>query len=309
MPIVAASAPPMLRPDKSRSIARAGPMSSGNRQEAAGANTPSFISGWPSTASGRDEYQMTGERHLEPAAEALAAHGDEHRNRRFDQPQDEPVNSLQHGRAPGRQMLLDARAEAEMRAFGIEQHRHDARVFQMLDERTVERRDHLGVDQIRLRPAQAKAQQPAFRLEPDFQRRVHGLRCPRLNALGELVGPRRVGRQRTAQRDEVDLTTGFTRAFVEGAESGTRLRHHVEREPGARILLVPVPRVELGFAQFFDRLRGAIGERVEQLGAETFDLLVEQAEIDGAAFHQLLAGFQRFTGFRLCRRRSGRIRR
>src|SRR3974390_1052277 len=47
-----ASVPVTLRPDKSRSIPRCGPITSGNKQDAAGANTPSFISGWPSEASG-----------------------------------------------------------------------------------------------------------------------------------------------------------------------------------------------------------------------------------------------------------------
>ena len=112
---------------------------------------------------------------------------------------------------------------------------------------------------------------------------------PRLNAFGELVAPRRVGGERAAQRHEIDLAAGFARAFVEGAEAGASFRHHVERKPVARIFLVGVPGVELRLAQLLDRLRRAFGEGIEQLGAQRFDPLVEQAEIDCAAFQQRLA--------------------
>src|SRR5512141_219794 len=51
-PIRCASSAPMLRPEKRRSSARDWPIRSGSRQEAAGANTASLISGCPSIAPG-----------------------------------------------------------------------------------------------------------------------------------------------------------------------------------------------------------------------------------------------------------------
>src|SRR5512140_881851 len=51
-PIRCASSAPMLRPEKRRSSARDWPIRSGSRQEAAGANTASLISGCPSVAPG-----------------------------------------------------------------------------------------------------------------------------------------------------------------------------------------------------------------------------------------------------------------
>ena len=71
-------------------------------------------------------------------------------------------------------------------------------------------------------------------------------------AFGEFVAPRSVGRQSAAQSDEIDFPSGLARAFVEGAESGAPLGHHVEGEPVACVFLVGVPGDELGLAQFLD---------------------------------------------------------
>ena len=111
--------------------------------------------------------------------------------------------------------------------------------------------------------------------------------------------PRRILGERAAQRHEIDFPAGLARAFIESAETGARFRHHVEGQPVARVFLVGVPRVELRLAQLLDRLGRAFGEGVEQLGAQRLDLLVEQAEIDGAALQQRLTFGGRGTGLGL----------
>ena len=116
-----ASAPLMLRPDNSRSIARRGAdelrQQTGRRRR----EHADLDLGLAEAGVGRNEHQVAGERHFETAAQALPAHGDQHRHRRVDQLQHQRVNALEHRRALRRHMLLDAGAEAEMRTLGIEQ--------------------------------------------------------------------------------------------------------------------------------------------------------------------------------------------
>ena len=85
------------------------------------------------------------------------------------------MQSGQHGRALIGQMLLDARAEAEMRAIRIEEERSDVGVADMLGEGAIERADHLGIDKVRLRPfqPQPQPQQTALRFAPNLERRGH----------------------------------------------------------------------------------------------------------------------------------------
>ncbi len=88
-PIACASAPLIERPENSRSSAAGWLTRYGSSTEAAGANTPSSISGWPSCASGAAKIGAARERDLEPAAEALAAHRDQDRHRELDHLQDQ----------------------------------------------------------------------------------------------------------------------------------------------------------------------------------------------------------------------------
>ena len=256
---------------------------------------------------------MTGEGNLEAASKTLAVNSNEDRNRCADHPQNKPMQRMEHGRALFRKMLVDTRAEAEMRPLGIEDDRAEFRIAEMIGESAVQCRDHGRVDQIGFRPVQTQPKQPTVRLEPDLERDGHdpsphpfgGFQCrARHHALGQFIAPLRVGRERAPQGDEVDLAARLARTFIEGTEAGARLRHHVEREPGARILLVAIPCLELGLAQLLDGLRRAIGERVEQLGAKRLDLFIEQAEIDGAALHQVLAGLQGVARLRLAERET-----
>ena len=102
-------------------------MRSGSSTEAAGANTPSLISGWPSCASGAAKIRCRRQRELEPAAQALAA-----RPRPGSAPAIRASRRAaraagEHRRAALGQVLLDARAEAEVRPLGVEQHARAAR--------------------------------------------------------------------------------------------------------------------------------------------------------------------------------------
>src|SRR5450631_2873058 len=79
----------------------------------------------------------------------------------------------QHGGALARQMFLDAGAETEMRPFGIEQHGAELTIAKMLGQRGIERRDHGGIDKVRLRTVEPQPQQAAVRLVPDLERLAH----------------------------------------------------------------------------------------------------------------------------------------
>ena len=70
---------------------------------------------------GRRENEAARERDLEPTAQTLAAHGDEDRRRELEHREHERVQRREHLGAAIRQMFLDARSEAEMGAFRIEQ--------------------------------------------------------------------------------------------------------------------------------------------------------------------------------------------
>src|SRR5262249_52861006 len=70
---------------------------------------------------------------------------------------------------------------------------------------------------------------------------------------------------------------------------------------------VPIPGVELGFAQLLDGLGRAVWERVKQLGAQRIDLLIETAEINLAALEQVLAGSKRLTGLRLAKHETSEL--
>ena len=64
------------------------------------------------------------------------------------------------------QMFFDTRTEAEVRTFGVEQHATEPGMVAIVEERAMERRDHRGVDEIRLGPRQTQTQQRAIALEP-----------------------------------------------------------------------------------------------------------------------------------------------
>ncbi len=176
-----------------------------------------------------------------------------------------------------RQMLLDAGAEAEMRALGIEQ--HGRRLG--LPRCSISARSSAAIMAASIRFAFGRFNGSRSSRPSASNQTLSGAAVmmppsrPRHHAFGQLVAPWRVGGERSPQRDEVDLAAGLAGAFVEGAEAGARFGHHVEREPGARVLLVAVPGIELGLAQLLDRLGGAVREGVEQLGAQRLDLLVE----------------------------------
>ena len=110
--------------------------------------------------------------------------------------------------------------------------------------------------------------------------------------------PGLAGGQFLPQQHEVDLAVVLG-PFVEGGEAGARLGHHVQRQPGARVFLVAVPRLELRLAQFLQRLGGAVGEGEQDLGGEFLDLRVEHRQVHRAARQQRLAFLNRLAGLRL----------
>src|SRR6266508_6707664 len=94
-----------------------------------------------------NEQEMAGECDFHPAAKTLASHGHEDRNRRLDHAKYQFMNALQHCLALIGQVLLDAGAITEMRAFGIDQDRTKAWVVEMIGERSAERAYHDAVRQ------------------------------------------------------------------------------------------------------------------------------------------------------------------
>ena len=105
-------------------------------------------------------------------------------------------------------------------------------------------------------------------------------------------------RQPLAELDEIDFAA-LLRPVVERPEPRIRLGHHVEREPGAVAFAVAVPVLELVLAHALDRLRQAVGHRVEQFRGEVVDGGIEQREIDRAALHQGLRFIARRAALRL----------
>ena len=78
------------------------------------------------------------------------------------------MKTAKHLRALGRQMLLDAGTEGEMRASGVDQNAEQAGFRSVLHKRRVERAYRRGVEDVRLGPVEPQAQQGAVALEPDF---------------------------------------------------------------------------------------------------------------------------------------------
>ena len=127
------------------------------------------ISGWPNLASGCCEQQVPGGGEFHPAAEALPAHGRQHRHGRGEYPQHKAVESRQHCGAMIRQVLLDRRAEAEMTAAGIDQDFAQFRGSAVLKQCILERADKRRVEDVCLRAIEAQAQQASLAVEFDLQ--------------------------------------------------------------------------------------------------------------------------------------------
>src|SRR5690242_9105903 len=116
---------------------------------------------------------------------------------------------------------------------------------------------------------------------------ARGRMCTRLNRLREEFVPAIPACEPLPQFDEIDLATP-DRPFVEGSKPGLRFRHHVQRQPAAVRLAVPLPVLELLLAQALDRLVQTVGKGVEQLRRPALDRLVETAQIDRRARHSRL---------------------
>lgn len=111
----------------------------------------------------------TRERNFQPAPQTLTAHSGENRPREFNHVNDQRVQRAEHGSTTLGQVLFDAGTEAEMRPFGIEQHREQAWVSAMCIQRRLQRRNHGGIDYVGLGPGQTQPQQCTVVLEPDFE--------------------------------------------------------------------------------------------------------------------------------------------
>jgi hypothetical protein len=78
---------------------------------------------------------VTGKRDLQASAQALASYRDQQWYRAFDHTQQQAMQAFEHSCALVGQMLLDACAEAEVRPFGVEEHRTDLAILDMLRQR------------------------------------------------------------------------------------------------------------------------------------------------------------------------------
>jgi len=116
------------------------------------------------------ENRSAGQRDLEAAAEALAAHGHQDRRREGEHCEHQPVQRREHGPTAVRQVLLDAGAEAEVRPLGGEQHAAQPPGSGVRGQRGGQRGDHCRVDDVRLRARERQAQQCAVALERLLQR-------------------------------------------------------------------------------------------------------------------------------------------
>ena len=115
--------------------------------------------------AGSGEDQVAGGRQLEAAAQALAAHRHQDGDRACDELQDQRVQFAEHRGARSRQVLLDAGAEAEVRPLGLQKDGAQPCPRQVLAEGRPQRRDHGGVDDVRLGPGKTQAQQGAVLLQ------------------------------------------------------------------------------------------------------------------------------------------------
>ncbi|MCZ7565418.1 MAG: hypothetical protein M5U08_17875 [Burkholderiales bacterium] len=118
---------------------------------------------------GRGEDQAGRQRELDAAAEALPAHCGQDRPRPLEHRDQQRVQPAQHRRALPRKVLLDARAEAEVRALGVENRGADRAGLAVLGECRRQRGDHRRIDDVRLGSVQSQAQQRAVAVEPDLQ--------------------------------------------------------------------------------------------------------------------------------------------
>ncbi len=251
-------------------------MRSGSSTEAAGANTPSFISGWPNCASGAANIRLPASANSSPPPRHWPRHRHQDRPRPVEHRAEQAVQRAQHLLAGRGQVLLDARAEGEVRPLVVDQRGEQAGVVAMRGERAGQRGDHRRVDEVGLGPREAQPQQRAVALQPDLERAVSHALCR--GWMASCRPPTQLSPAASFCRSSTksDLAV-VLRSRVERGEAGARLGHHVERQPGPRVLLVAVPGLELGLSQLLERLGGAVGEGEQDLGAQLLDLGIEHA--------------------------------
>src|ERR1022692_4089069 len=118
--------------------------------------------------------------------------------------------------------------------------------------------------------------------------RSRSLGRPGRDLLNQFLAPRHPFGEPPPQQHEIHLTL-LLAAVMEGAETGARLGHHVQRQPGAIALAVAVPVFQLVFAQALNGLDEAIGHGVQQLGAQRFYGFIQKSQIYGTFGQQFLA--------------------
>ena len=255
-----ASSASTLRPESSSSSAAA--LADALRQQAArrGREDAELDLGLAELRVGRREDQRAGKRQLEAAAQALPAHGhqDRHRATRAWR-RSERVQALRASPRSGPAKCSST--QAPKLKFGpsasIRRREQVAALEMRRRAPAPSARDHRRVDDVGLGPREAQPEQRPASLEPDAERRwraaVIGVSEPSADeAFDELLAPGRRPSASAWRSATKSTSRSVLRALVEGAEAGARLGHHVEREPGARVLLVAVPGLELGLAQLLE---------------------------------------------------------
>ena len=299
-PIACAASPLTLRPDHSRSSAAAWFTRHGSRQLAAGAKTPSLISGWPSCVAGVAK--------IGPPASATSS----------PPPRHWPCTATRIGSGNSTIAISSACSEASIAA------QRSARCSSTLAPKL--KCGPSASSSTPRSPGLARCASSAACSAPIIaasmmlafgrasrsrssapSRSSHActgattsamVLGPGLDLVVQAADPALAGGQLLTQQHEVDLAV-ILGACVEGREAAARLGHHVQRQPGTRVFLVAVPGLELGLAQFFERLGGAVGEGQQDLGAQGLDACVEHRQVHRATLHQRLACVQRVAAHRL----------
>ena len=297
----------MERPDRSRSSARGRSDALRQQADAAGAKTPSTISGCPARVGRREERggrpsasSSPPPRHCPRTATRIGTGELEH-------PQRELVERPQHpAQLAGRcsstlapKLKCGPSASSRTARSGrAAQPRVGERVAAPRSSRRRSRSPWVGASrdaqQARRRaPARRAAERQGITCRPS--RRGGGGQ----QALDELRAPRRRRAASAGAAATKSTSRSLLRALVEGAEAGVRLGHHVEREPGPGVLLVRVPGLELGLAQLSTVFVVQSGKVSSSLAQSSLDRSSSRREIDLAALQQRLAVLERGAGLRL----------
>ncbi len=215
-------------------------------------------------------------------------------------------SDCEHSGAGRRQVLLDAGAEAEVRAFGVEQDAAQRRRLAARASASARRSAAIisASTTLALGRASRSAQQARRRARARLAAGAAHHLPPfalaagrRLSTSSGLQGVPAASAWRSATKS---ASRSSLVPSLNARKPVARLGHHVEGEPGARVLpCCAFQASSLGLRSSSIVLRRAVREGEQELRAELLDPLVEQREVHLPALQQRLALRERRAGLRL----------